>query len=270
MHSAEGAMFPIAKAALSFLDISDYWSREIRPPASKDELLDTLVSAWWLGELRGDSAHSRLEYLKSMFTSMYRDDRIIFLVGDDACPPTFELPDGSLRIDLRPTIRVPSSNIESWDEIACRDAFQALAQISSIQSYLFAIGLTLIKLTYEEFNTWLQRRGYSAPTFWQHPDLAHRHHAGAASSTGSADGAPHLGRVGPKKERKTWQAKPGKRLTASEIAVLNAINTTWPDGTLDHKAKARDKRIQEWLTLNQQSSVKTRTIQRTLVKIHFD
>ena len=166
MHSAEGAMFPIAKPALSFGEISDYWSREISPPASSNELLDILVSAWWLGELRGDFVNSRLELLKLMFTSMYRDDLgIVFIVGDDAAPPPVELPDGSLKIDLRPQIRVPSSNIESWDEAACTNAFHALAEVtekSSIDSYReFAVLLPSIKLTYEEFSTWCTKRGFS-------------------------------------------------------------------------------------------------------------
>jgi hypothetical protein len=72
-------MFPIAKTALSFGEIADYWSREI--PASWDEVLRTLESAWWLGELRGNSGPTRLERLRNMFTSMrHRDDLgIIFL-----------------------------------------------------------------------------------------------------------------------------------------------------------------------------------------------
>jgi hypothetical protein len=48
-------MFPIAKPALSFGEIADYWTREIHPPASWEEILRTLESAWWLGELRGNS-----------------------------------------------------------------------------------------------------------------------------------------------------------------------------------------------------------------------
>ena len=181
----EGAMFPITKLALSFRAISDYWSRHISPPASSNELLDILLSAWWLGELRGDFVNSRFELLKIMFTSMYRDDLgIVFIVGDDAAPPPVEWPDGTSTIDLRPQIRVPSSNTESWDEAACTNAFHALAEVtekSSIDSYReFAILLPSIKLTYEEFNIWLRRRGYSTQ-FWQHPDQAHSHHAGAAS-----------------------------------------------------------------------------------------
>ena len=164
-------MFPIAKAALSLLEISDYWARDIYPPASSNELLNNFLSAWWLGELRGDSVHSRLQLLKMMFTSKYRDDLgIMFIVGDDADPPPVDLPDGSLEIDVRPEIRVPSSNIESWDEAACRDAFHALAELterSSVESYReFAVLLPSIKLTYGEFNTWRRKRGYPKPKFW--------------------------------------------------------------------------------------------------------
>ena len=90
-------MFPIAKPALSFGEISDYWSREISPPASWEEILYTLQSAWWLGELHGNSGPSRLQRLKNMFTSMYRDDLgIVFIVGDCADPGAVGLPDGSL------------------------------------------------------------------------------------------------------------------------------------------------------------------------------
>jgi hypothetical protein len=267
MHSAEGAMFPIAKATLSFLDISNYWSRDIRPPASSNELLSILVSAWWLGELRGDSV-SRLQLLKIMFTSKNRDDLgIVFIVSDDAGPPQVDLPDGSLEIDVRPQIRVPSSNTETWDEAACRDAFHALAQATedfSIDVYReFAVLLPSTKLIYEEFDTWCRSRGYSTPTFWQRPHLAHRDHTGAAA--GSDDGAPLLSRVAPRKETKAWRAKPRRHLTASEIAVVRAMNELSPDGRLDLRAKARDERIKSQLG----RPVSPRTIQRTLKKIHY-
>jgi hypothetical protein len=171
-------MFPIQEPALSFRKISDVWSRAMHLPASSDELLSILVSAWWLGELRGDSVHFRLQLLKIMFTSMHRDDLgIVFIVGDDAAPPPVDLqagsPDGSLEIDVRPQIRVPSSNVESWDEAACKDAFHALAEIteqSLIESYQeFAVFLPSTKLTYEEFNTWRTKRGYPKLKFWRLP-----------------------------------------------------------------------------------------------------
>jgi hypothetical protein len=249
-------MFPITEATLSLHDIAEYWSREIRPPASSNELLGILVSAWWLGELRGDSVHSRLQLLKIMFTSKYRDDLgIVFIVGNDAGPAQVVLPDDEpLEVDVRPQIRVPSSNTESWDEAACRDAFHALAEVtkdssiniyqefSSINIYReFAVFLPSIKVTYEEFDTWLSSRGYSPPTFW------------------------HPRRVASER----WRTKAGKSLAASESAVLKAINEIWPDGTIDHKAQVRDNRILTQLKTASQHSVSRRTIERTIQKIHF-
>ena len=179
-----------------------------------------------------------------MFTSKYRDDPIIFILGDDAGPPTLELPDGSLQVNVRAEIRVPSSNIDSWDEAACSDAFRALAELP-FQSYPgFAIGLSLIKLTYEEFNTWRAKRGYDdALKFWKPRDQL----------------------VTPPK-RKTWQAKPGKRLTTTEAAVVKAMNELFPDGKSDLIAKTRNERIRDRVT---HRAVSSRTIQRTLKKIHF-
>ena len=251
-------MFPITRAALSFSEIADYWSREIRPPAKLNELLSILVSAWWLGELRGDSVHSRLQLLKMMFISKYRDELgIVFIVGDNAGPPQADLPpDEPVEIDVRPQICVPSSNTETWDEAACRDPLHALAKATeefSIDIYKeFAVILLSIKVTYVEFNIWLRSRGYSPPTFW-YPDTADS----------------HLESVASQRSIKTWQAKPGKSLTASESAVVRAINDIWPDGTIDQKARARDDRILKQLNTASQHPVSPRTIQRTIQKIHF-
>src|SRR5262249_53613443 len=129
----EGAVLPITKTALSLLEISDHWSRE-NPPVSSNDVLRTLVSAWWFGELRGYSIHSRLQLLKLMFTSFYRDDlEINFIVGDGTHAPEVELSDPSLQVVLR-EIRVPSADPETWDEAGCRDAFQALAEITDRSS----------------------------------------------------------------------------------------------------------------------------------------
>jgi hypothetical protein len=184
-------------------------------------------------------------------------------VGDGAGPLPDKLPDGSLKVDLRPQIRVPSSNIESWDEAACTNAFHALAEETektSINSYReFAVLLPSIKLTHEEFSTWCTKRGFSVPTFWVSPDEAHRRHTSAASSADSNDDA-----VARRERRKTWQRKPGKLLTATETDVVRAMNELWPDGGLDVRAKARNELINRQLG----HPVSSRTIQRTLKNIH--
>jgi hypothetical protein len=168
-------MFPITKAALSFGEIADYWSREIRPPASSTELLSLLVAAWWLGELRGNSRHSRLQLLKLMFRSTYKDDLgFVFVVGDAEGPPDVELPNGSLKVHLY-KIHVPPTNTDNWNEAACKEAFQELAQItkeSLFKQYReFAIFLPSIELTFEDFDAWRKKRGYEQPKFFWRPQL---------------------------------------------------------------------------------------------------
>ena len=206
-------MFPIADDALSFRYISDYWSREINPPASWEELFHVLEAAWWLGKLRGDFVQTPLQLLKNMFPSMcHRDDLgIIFLVRNSAGPPPIELHDGSVTLDIRPEIRVPSGNIEDWNETSCRDAFQALAETRSLDRCPeLADILSGVSLSYGEFTAWLEKRGFPRPTFWQprwHPP------------------------------KKRWKAKPGKELTPHEGAVLSAINELYPDGELGHNPR---------------------------------
>jgi hypothetical protein len=164
-------MFPIGDATLSFREIANYWSREIQPPASRNELLRVLESAWWLGEIRGNSRLSRLEFLKGMYRTLHdRDDLgIIFIVMDDAEKSRVEeLPAGGALVDLRRRIPLPSGDTEMWNESTCSDAFRALAETSSTESYpdvrpIFAS----IELGHEEFIRWAAKRGFSKPRFWK-------------------------------------------------------------------------------------------------------
>jgi hypothetical protein len=68
---------------------------------------------------------------------------------------------------------------------------------------------------------------------------------------------------------KVWKAKPGAELTDSQVAVLQMVNELWPDGQLDHKAAARNRRINERLQKQSRSVVSSRTIERTLEKVDF-
>jgi hypothetical protein len=179
LHSAEVALFPIGDAKLSFLAIANYWSREIQPPASRNELLGVLESAFWRGEIRGNFRWSRLEFFKGMCRPLQnRDDLgIVFIVGEDADKSRVEeLPDGAALADPRPRIHLPSGDMATWDESTCSDAFATLAETSSTQSYpdltpIFAS----IELSYEEFTRWLEKRGYTRPGFWAiAPQKRHR------------------------------------------------------------------------------------------------
>jgi hypothetical protein len=69
---------------------------------------------------------------------------------------------------------------------------------------------------------------------------------------------------------KVWKPKPGEhKLTNSELAVVQMVNKLWPDGQLDHKAAARNSRINQCLSKHGMSKVSTRTIERAMKKAHF-
>jgi len=242
-------MFPITKATLSFREISDYWSREMRPSASPKELLGLLESAWWLDEIRGSSVLSRLQLLKKMFASMRDQDHvgIVFVVGNDEDSLPVQLEDGSVKVDVRPRIPIPSGNPESWDEVACINAFQALAETCSIDQYpILATHFGWIELTYDEFIAWLAKRGYPEPQFWRPGLKKHTY-------------------------QKRWKPKAGdkNKLTDHEKSVMSAVNELFRDGNLEHKAKRRDTLINEHLTKLNRSKVSPRVIQRALRKIEF-
>jgi len=162
-------MFPIGKSKLSLREIANYWAREIQPPASRNELLQKLEAAWWLGQIRGDSVKSRLDLLKHMLAMYDGDDaRIVFLVENFEEPQPKQLPDGSVRVDVRHRIYLPSRDKNTWDESNCEDTFQSLAQTSSTESYPeMTPGLAWIELTFEEFTNWLLAEGYAKTKFWK-------------------------------------------------------------------------------------------------------
>jgi hypothetical protein len=161
-------MFPVSAEKLPLLEIADFWSREI--PASKKELLARLEAAWWLGEITGNSAITRLQFLKNMYRSRHEHDMqsIVFVTQSDAGPPTdTPLADGGVIVDIRPRITVPGET-DYWTDNSCNDSFAELAHLPS-QQYLphLSYGICFIDLTHEEFFGWVQTRGYETPKFWK-------------------------------------------------------------------------------------------------------
>ncbi len=171
-------MFPLAANELSFADISDVWSREIKPKAYPFELLARLEGAWWRGEIRGLAASTRLQLLQSMFSSLRErhDLGIVFVrEEDDPLPRVTELPRAFAEVDIRPRIPIPSDDVSSWNEEMCKQAFDVLAQTSSTASYPdLAPFFALIKLPYEEFDSWRKAQRFPKPSFWAGPAASGR------------------------------------------------------------------------------------------------
>jgi hypothetical protein len=119
-------MFPISDATLSLSRIADYWSREIRPHASALELLKLLESAWWRGEFVTQEGASRLSLIRHLYNS---SNDYVFTAGEESGPPDIERPDGILEVNVRPRIRVPSTETEAWNDRDCALAYEDLAAV---------------------------------------------------------------------------------------------------------------------------------------------
>jgi hypothetical protein len=163
-------MFPLSAEKLPLLEIADFWSREIKPPASHKELLALLESAWWQGQLKGNSALNRLQFLKKMFESRHEPHMhsVVFVTPNDAGPTTETwLAEGGVVVDVRPRIRVPGET-DDWTESSCSGAFETLASSPSHEHFPeLSMGLCFIDLTFEEFFGWVQTRGFETPKFWK-------------------------------------------------------------------------------------------------------
>jgi hypothetical protein len=163
-------MFPRSEEKLSFLKIAEYWSREIQPPASRDELLTSLEAAWWRGELIGKSPPTRLQLLQIMFGSRESQSyQGIFFVtpNDPGRPVTTELKDGAVEVDLSPRIIVPYE-ADDWTEDSCAAAFSRLAEAPSVQHFpIVSHVLASIELSPEEFFRWVEASGFDVPKFWK-------------------------------------------------------------------------------------------------------
>ncbi|MCK1642476.1 hypothetical protein IVA95_34200 [Bradyrhizobium sp. 157] len=163
-------MFPLSAEKLSLREIADFWSREIHPPASKKELLAKLESAWWLGEITGDSAGARLRYLGKIFEwqKLPGPQPVVFTTpSDEGSETPHRLANGEVVVDIRPRISVPRKK-NSWSEDSCRAAFTILATMPSYEYFPeLSLGLLYIELTEEEFFGWIDKRGFDPPKFWK-------------------------------------------------------------------------------------------------------
>lgn len=118
-------MFPIPSGRkLSFFEICKYWSREIKPSASSQELRITLSKAWWRGELAAANGPNRVDLLRALYSTCA--DFLAFIIPDETEPPETEPLDDSL-VDVRARVPLPSPDYDTWTEADCVEAFEAIA-----------------------------------------------------------------------------------------------------------------------------------------------
>jgi hypothetical protein len=160
-------MFPIpSDQMLSFKDIADYWSGEIKPSRSQQQLRDHLSKAWWRGDLVAANGPSRVHLLRGLFAKCSHD--ILFVIPGVPEPPRSRpLEDGGMVVFLHPRVPLPNAQPATWTDTNCAEAFNAIAEAWDERLFgHLAFEVPFIVLTVGEFIRWLDKCGYDRPTFW--------------------------------------------------------------------------------------------------------
>ena len=129
-----------------------------------------MESAWWKGEIKGNSVLNRVQLLRKTFDARRESDMqsVVFVTPSDAGPPKeTPLAGGEFIVDIRPRISVPGET-DGWTENSCNDAFIALSELPS-QDYFppLSYSICFIDVTHEEFFSWVRARGFNVPEFWK-------------------------------------------------------------------------------------------------------
>jgi hypothetical protein len=159
-------MFPIpSEQPLSFAEVAQYWSREIRPRASFNEVLNELVKAWWRGNLMASGAR-RVDLLRTIYKSA--PHLVAFAFPNSVDPPRRnELLDGSVEVLWLYRVPLPSAEPESWGDDNCTEAFQAIAAAWDLNRFsLTAPVVSGLEVTQADFSRWVESQGYRPFTFW--------------------------------------------------------------------------------------------------------
>lgn len=111
-----GVMFPIPpERKLSFAEIANYWSREIEPSASPQELRDAISRAWWRGELIATNGLSRLSVLRAYYSRSA--PFIAFVIPDAEEPPQWSpADDGAIEFSRPLRVPLPNANSSTWTD----------------------------------------------------------------------------------------------------------------------------------------------------------
>jgi hypothetical protein len=199
-------MFPIPSGRkLSFIEIARYWSREIKPSASPDELRTTLGKAWWRGELAAANGPSRLNLLRAIYSTC--EDYIEFVIPDLPAPPTTRLLDnGDIEVFRLVRLPLPNPDPGTWTEANSAEAFEAVADSWNEEFYsLVAPVIKGIVLTRSEFFQWIGECQYQSPTFW-------------GSASGHGDKLEHTDNSAPRMAITEIEPKTGRGSKASKDA----------------------------------------------------
>ena len=244
--AAADVMFPIpSERKLSVFEIAKYWSGEIEPPASAQDLRDVISKAWWCGELIAANGSSRLSTLRGYYSLSAHF--IAFAIPDIQEAPQW-MPNGEGEIELVRPLRVPLPNADpdTWTEANCASAFDALADQwneAMISPYLILLDIVL---TSKEFFQWVDAIGYRRPSFWA--NALERSDRPTYNTAPIADALEKSDQPSDNTVSKIVISQEQPKSKKSS-AAWQAINSSWPDGPPEDLQTAHiHRQVNKWIT----------------------
>lgn len=165
-------MLPLRDSWLSLDDIARHWANELSPRMCKSEILDRLLSAFWRGELVAtfnpllDVSEQRSKALQ-VAAGMAEHPGLLFTPeGEEPCPETIDLPNGSTLVDVRSRVVWPPA-AGSGSGLVAETAFQTLANVLVIAfAPDFRSCVTTMTVEQGDFGAFCKAGNYAAPKFW--------------------------------------------------------------------------------------------------------
>ena len=239
-------MFPIpSERKLSVVEIANYWSREIEPSASPQELRDVIGKAWWCGELIAANGSSRLSVLRGYYSRSAHF--VAFAIPDVQEAPQW-MPNGEGEMELVRPLRVPlpNANPDTWTEANCASAFDAIAdQWKEAMISPSALIFLDIVLTSKEFFQWVDAIGYRRPSFWA--NALERNDQPTDNTAPIADALERSDQPSDNTVPIIVISKEPPQTEKSE-AAWQAINSLWPDGPPKNLATAHiHRQVIKWI-----------------------
>jgi hypothetical protein len=164
-----------ASAILTLSDVAKHWSQESLPRREIHELVNEMLQHWWLGNLQLQGP-SRLEILKLL--REHSCEELIFFVLAEGPPVTcVERDDGSVDVDIRKPVPIPSSDTSTWSEANCAEAFGALAELEDYRDcgdVVTPVFHAALVVTEPAFRAWLVHNKVNPPKFWKSSEVSNK------------------------------------------------------------------------------------------------
>jgi hypothetical protein len=181
-------MYPLSDQTLLLVDLARHWARGLPQPPTADEVLDSLLSAIWRGDLRaslpeveGLDTDPRRRLLEVCVRFPDHPGLIFLEPGQEAPPALVYRLDGSAEVDPRICVVWPAAS-EACTPATFLAAYDTLSHASSNAfSDLVKPLLDLLAVGRDDFAAYCQSEGFPLPFFW------FARNAGPASAKAAAD-----------------------------------------------------------------------------------